>query len=303
MCGTQTCTALCGWGGCAGEGVCTPGQTDFQNCPQGGVKQRSCQSNCQWGSWSSCPYCGDGQCNGSENQSSCCQDCGCSGGKKCVSGNCCTDGDNDGYYTDCSPYDCSGKDNDKDIYPSASEKLDYKDNDCDGKIDETHRQTLYRRQGSNGFGYTNPGVDADHCWSDSQSGSSCMHNWNTGWAKYQYDGKQIQVYKLSIGSSTEKYVGNVLLARLAECYHPSAHEHQYWTTDSSQYQNLKNAGWQCGFVGYVRTGSLVGQDSKEISVRRHYHSVASDTMYSKEVNEGSGVGFSDKGTAWFAWEL
>ena len=75
------------------------------------------------------------------------------------------------------------------------------------------------------------------------------------------------------------------------------------TTDSAQYRNLKSAGWSCVNVGYVKTGAPAGRDPLEISVRRHNHAVATDTMYSTVVNEGSDVGFVDRGVAWFAWAL
>jgi hypothetical protein len=146
-------------------------------------------------------------------------------------------------------------------------------------------------------------VNADHCFSYAPNGQNCVGSSNIGWAAYLPDGKNIQVYSLSVGNGDTAWVGSVLLARLAECFNATTTEHQYWTMDSAQYKNLLAAGWSCVKVGYVKTGQPAGQDPKENAVRRHVHATATDTMYSVYQGEGSDVGFQDKGVAWFAWEM
>lgn len=58
-CGTQTCSAYCGWGPCTGEpqppkGGCSPGSVQFisAGCPDGGRKSRTCDETCMWGFYS-----------------------------------------------------------------------------------------------------------------------------------------------------------------------------------------------------------------------------------------------------------
>jgi len=65
-CGTQTRTCQSNyewgsWSSCTGQGPCSPGQTQSQACGNCGTQTRTCQSNCQWGSWSSCT--GQGPCS------------------------------------------------------------------------------------------------------------------------------------------------------------------------------------------------------------------------------------------------
>lgn len=54
--------------------ACTPGQTQTGNCGNCGTMNRTCGSNCQWGSWSSCS--GQGICSPGQTQSQACCDCG-----------------------------------------------------------------------------------------------------------------------------------------------------------------------------------------------------------------------------------
>lgn len=194
---------------------------------------------------------------------------------------------------------------------TSTELPDYRDNNCDGRIDEDFRITLYRRQASNGFGYSHPSVDADHCFSTSSLRSSgpCIGDQNPGWS-YDRDDQDIQIYALwtaqhasvtQVNPDVIRLAGSILLARLASCYHPARTEHELWTTDSAQYAARVTGGWSCTFAGYVKTGALANLDPSEITVRRHQHALASDTMYDVGVGSAQSLGFTDLGPAWFAW--
>lgn len=315
------CTGECKQ--CNGAGGCV-NKTNGTSCSTGSCQNGTCiacSSNfCQTNGYSSGTYC-DGQSKVTCGTQGACKvetaRVACGSGTVCQNGSCCepnsykmcSSGDiywydscgNRGSVAESCSCGCSGSSCTSPC--CTTEVLDYEDNDCDDVIDDGFRVTLYRRMGSNGAGYTNPNINADHCFSYSETGQNCVGSSNTSWPTYLHDGVKIQVYKLSIGSGDTVWVGSVLLARLAECYNASRSEHEYWTTDSAQYRNLKSAGWSCVNVGYVKTGAPAGRDPLEISVRRHNHAVATDTMYSTVVNEGSDVGFVDRGVAWFAWAL
>ncbi|HHW97330.1 hypothetical protein KBB45_07890 [Myxococcota bacterium] len=336
-CGTQgackieTARVACGSGTVCQSGSCVSCGGSGQPCCSGNTCNsgyscsagtcQSCPSNfCQNNGYSSGTYC-DGQSKVTCGTQGACKvetaRVACGSGTVCQNGSCCepnsykmcSSGDiywydscgNRGSVAESCSCGCSGSSCTSPC--CTTEVLDYEDNDCDDVIDDGFRVTLYRRMGSNGAGYTNPNINADHCFSYSETGQNCVGSSNTSWPTYLHDGVKIQVYKLSIGSGDTVWVGSVLLARLAECYNASRSEHEYWTTDSAQYRNLKSAGWSCVNVGYVKTGAPAGRDPLEISVRRHNHAVATDTMYSTVVNEGSDVGFVDRGVAWFAWAL
>jgi len=55
-CGTQTCSAYCGWGTCTGQPAnsCSPGTVQYTNagCPGGGYKNRTCSATCSWDGYS-----------------------------------------------------------------------------------------------------------------------------------------------------------------------------------------------------------------------------------------------------------
>lgn len=191
--------------------------------------------------------------------------------------------------------------------PCSEEKLDYLDNDCDGKVDEVFRTTLFRRQGSNQIGYRNPSADGDHCFSTAQNGVPwCVVGHETTWAEYGFDGFQMQVYAGFNNEGDFLEVGGYPLVRLGACFNETTNEHQYWTVDSNQYASLSapGSGWECSKqLGFVRTGIPIGKDTTELAVRRHVHMLATDTMYSATESEGSSIGFVDKGVAWFAWSL
>lgn len=62
------------WSGCAGEGVCSPGDTDSQRCGRCGQQTRACSASCTWESWSDCS--GEGECSPGTFDSQRCDDCG-----------------------------------------------------------------------------------------------------------------------------------------------------------------------------------------------------------------------------------
>ena len=55
-CGTQTCSAFCGWGSCTGQPAnsCSPGAVQYTTagCPGGGYKNRTCNDACGWDGYS-----------------------------------------------------------------------------------------------------------------------------------------------------------------------------------------------------------------------------------------------------------
>ncbi|HXK18981.1 MAG TPA: hypothetical protein VNG33_14315, partial [Polyangiaceae bacterium] len=68
-----------------GDGTCNGSETQSTCCQDCG-----CQGGytCASNTCQANPHCGDGTCNGSETQSTCCQDCGCQGGYTCTSNTC-----------------------------------------------------------------------------------------------------------------------------------------------------------------------------------------------------------------------
>jgi hypothetical protein len=48
-CGTMACDSCGQWGGCTGQGVCSPGSTEYYGCYMGYLA--TCDGYCQW----SCP--------------------------------------------------------------------------------------------------------------------------------------------------------------------------------------------------------------------------------------------------------
>ncbi|MEA2750011.1 MAG: hypothetical protein QOI41_4154, partial [Myxococcales bacterium] len=55
-CGTQTCSAFCGWGACTGQPMnsCAPGGVDLVSagCPANTYRQRTCKADCSFGNTS-----------------------------------------------------------------------------------------------------------------------------------------------------------------------------------------------------------------------------------------------------------
>jgi hypothetical protein len=73
----RTCDNNCDWGTweCVNEGVCSPGSLDTGgSCGNGGTEQRTCEPTCVWGAWS-CE--GEGTCTpGTTETGSSCGNCG-----------------------------------------------------------------------------------------------------------------------------------------------------------------------------------------------------------------------------------
>lgn len=53
-CGTKTCDNAGMWNACTDEGSCTPGYIWSEVCNTSGTRTRTCENNCEPGSWSSC---------------------------------------------------------------------------------------------------------------------------------------------------------------------------------------------------------------------------------------------------------
>lgn len=245
------------------------------------------------GSWGSCSgY--SSECDESGTQSRSVQVCTSGAGMTTVDSRSCTR-DTDG--NTCAGGRCTSG-----SCGSVAEVLNYLDDDGDGLVDEGFRRTLYRRGASNGYGYTNPLVDADHCWSYSSTGESCIGPEVAGYT-YGYDGRSVDVYDLSIGSGNTVWVGSVLLSKLMQCWSASLTEHQSATINSEAYAALTAAGFSCTPIGYVKTGRAAGTDPSEVTMRVHRHDVASTTMYSPWTNEAQALGFDDRGAVWFAWSF
>lgn len=121
-CGTETrsCDGAGTWGsfgGCTGEGECSPGDTEGRAC-DGGAEQRSCEATCAWSAYGPC----EGGCASGETEP-------CYGGPaETVDVGICTRGTRtcaDGVWGDCEGA----------VVPSYELCADGLDNDCDGAID------------------------------------------------------------------------------------------------------------------------------------------------------------------------
>jgi hypothetical protein len=86
-----------------------------------------------------------------------------------------------------------------------------------------------------------------------------------------------------------------------QCWSATQTEHQSAPLGSQAYTALVAAGFTCTAVGYVKTGTAVGTDPEEVTMRVHRHDRATTTMYSSWVNEAQSLGFEDRGAVWFAW--
>ena len=78
-CGKQkrTCGSDCQWGSwssCSGGGACASGKVESQPCGSCGGKKRTCSSSCSWGSWSSCNN--QGACASGKVETQTCGNCG-----------------------------------------------------------------------------------------------------------------------------------------------------------------------------------------------------------------------------------
>ena len=243
------------------------------------------------GTWGSCGGFSN-TCDETGTQSRSVSECSGGGEMSTVESRSCTR-DTDG--TSCSSGRCSDG-----VCAAVVELLNYQDDDGDGRVDEDFRVTLYRRGASNGVGYTHPQVDADHCWSTTPTGESCIGPELASFV-YGYDGRSVEVYSLSIGSGSTVSVGTVVLSRLMQCWSATQTEHQSAPLGSQAYTALVAAGFTCTAVGYVKTGTAVGTDPEEVTMRVHRHDRATTTMYSSWVNEAQSLGFEDRGAVWFAW--
>ena len=135
---------------------CTPGETRTGDCGNCGRRTRTCQANCQWGSWGACT--GEGECSAGASQTRDCGDCG-SQSRRCSS-NCswgafdaCEGPDPDGGNRSC---DAGGYGPCADgrvrcregnhaceaLYTPTDERCDAIDNDCNGDVDDGEPQEL-----------------------------------------------------------------------------------------------------------------------------------------------------------------
>ena len=74
---TRTCGSNCQWGSwssCSGSGACSAGKVEHQPCGNCGGRKRTCSSKCKWGGWSSCTN--QGVCASGKIESQTCGNCG-----------------------------------------------------------------------------------------------------------------------------------------------------------------------------------------------------------------------------------
>lgn len=187
--------------------------------------------------------------------------------------------------------DCAGQDNDKYIYPGASEVFDVRDNDCDGQHDEDGLIKLDR--------YFKPWTGSD--WEHRFSSSSLA-----GW---ELDGHWIKLYPSNICSSAQKpkdgctalsggktieLWGGFLLVALSQCtgmlgsYHISL----VLSELSGEYGDYSvKAGFTCTRLGYIPGASVGATIPHAVQFYRHRSpfnaSGKGDNMWSSDPTEGS----------------
>ncbi len=135
---------------CQVQCQCTAGQTQSQDCGRCGTRTRSCNSACQWGSWSSCGGQGPCQVNASETRDCC--DCGsqtrtcnnqcewrpwgaCSGPDPAGGNQACDTGEPGECAAGVRRCDAGCLTCEQTVAPVA-ELCDGLDNDCDAEVDE-----------------------------------------------------------------------------------------------------------------------------------------------------------------------
>lgn len=200
--------------------------------------------------------------------------------------------------------------------PTAEERPDYYDDNCDGEVDEDWRVTLYRRHSSNGYGWEEPGADSDHCYSYSPAAEGpCIANPASnvpiGLTPYLRDGHAIRVYQASVvdhpavqrtNGESQARIGPIDVALLVECFDSEHTVHWYLFDSSPQAQDARTAGFACEPVGYVRTEEHQQLADDDLTIYGLYHWNASDAMYSCLPGEARDLGFEQQGQAFFAWQ-
>jgi surface antigen len=220
----------------------------------------------------------------------------CGSGLECSAGTCqnaCIDNDKDGFFSNCAPFDCSGHDNDKYIYPNAPEVWDVRDNDCDGTSDELGRVRYdrYFRAWS--------GSDWEHRFAQASPGS--------GWTS---DSHFIELYPTNVcsgqyapldgcfvksgGTIVEMWGGFVLVA-LSRCTGTlagGAHLSLLLSEDGGEYTDYAGlAGFTCTRLGFTPGPAAGVSASGTTRLYRHRSgfsaSAKSDNMWSTNPTEGA----------------
>ncbi|MFB6374125.1 MAG: hypothetical protein ABEN55_13665 [Bradymonadaceae bacterium] len=179
-----------------------------------------------------------------------------------------------------------------------SEIADFKDNDCDGEVDEDFRKTLTTIEIQPFSG------GRDHCFARGNgSNQRCIYTGSAG-GKSTLSQYRYEIYELGVGSGSFVTVGNFQLSKLMACYAPGYTEHRYLPIDSNRYQNqIKgDQAWTCDPIGYVETG----QSGPNVTlapgtdlIYLHYSKTHTDRLY---IHESTPYGSSYQvGKIWHAW--
>ncbi len=198
----------------------------------------------------------------------------------------CVDADSDGYGVGCAAGpDCD--DTRASVHPGAAEQADYRDDDCDGQVDEGFRVPVYRHHWS-------ASGDSDHLlwWSTVAPGPGWIAD-GTGFSVYTWD--------LGHGADTVQ-VGAHQLGLLRQCENWPAHEHVYCMVDAAECVALAaDPGWTCWDFGYVNSTLSVVNTPSAVGIHRSEHGAWTDIMYGTEAGEGASLGYVDQGVSWWAW--
>lgn len=175
-----------------------------------------------------------------------------------------------------------------------TERANLEDDDCDGRVDEDVRITLYRRH------ITPLANDSDHCFSFSADPTDgpCAHRPASGDLPFLGDGIHFDVYPLDVVARRELGIvptewGVVIgagheLAELWSCYDELLTEHHYLRREDLD----PETPFDCRPIAFVgrddRRGSVdgshaVGESYTIATTDRHYLSLQGDTPPGLEV--------------------
>lgn len=218
--------------------------------------------------------CVDGECNFAAVEDG----TPCGSALECRAGVCreaCIDGDGDGFFLDCAPFDCENHDNDPYIYPGAPELWDVRDNDCDGRHDDVGlvRYDQYFKAWS--------GVDWEHRYSTTPiPGWEPTGHWFSMYPPNPCTGVNAPIdgcFFKNNDAEVEVW-GNFIFVAIAQCtgFWPGGitpHASLLLAEDSGEYGDYNNPAlfpnFTCTRLGYVPAFSLLPVMPSAKTVYRH----------------------------------